>query len=795
MAFLSVRRGVQWLTRCVLGFALGFAAQPAALADTVLLVDESTAGLDARSVYEDVLEALNVPYDVWSVPEIKREPTFQHFLNYDAIIWFTGDEQETAGPHEKSESDLARYLLGGGRLFISSSGYFNVAGYTGLMEGYLGIAGATRDVGFDAVVGDGFFNNQGPYEFDCAQVSSALNDRLSPTRNASAAYRNSARETSAGVAYRSRGFATLYVGFPVECIRTFAQQVKLMSASLTFMQIEHRLPQSEPPDEFEPDNTFEQASPLLVTAQNVSPFVQEHDINALDDEDWFQFVAHPGTPYEFVLESSRSDVHLVFELYDANLELVERRELIDETSLVFSSNQLGGLISARVFSPDFGGTIIPYAASVQSIDGAETTILGTVMSGASDPICGATIYVCDVQTKSALSASAPIDNQGRYALSFDAGVSADVCVCKSGFEGSQIPDVVFPEITDAKELDAILSPSGRNSHADHDCPGNGPREVIIDRAGSQGAEGGIYAWSLASGWTWIHAGPSKILISGDISGDGQSDVVLDLVYGGVWVWDGAVSGFTSKVTAEETAHVVVGDLDGNGRDDIVYDVVGGGLMRRMNDSYTWQVHGGSADHMATADVDGDGDDELVVDFDDGGIWIWNDDTAPKWSKVHNSSAEHIATGDIDGDGRVEVIIDFVAGGIWVWEAEASSSGLTRKISRASADHIVVGDVDGGGVDDVVFDVAGSGKIWRWSEGSSSVFYTQSAQHMAIGDIDGNGAADVVMDLAVGVTWIKMNNSNWMVKVGGSNGYNAEQLGVGDIDAVSSGESGRTLCTI
>ncbi len=123
----------------------------------VLLVDDDDNNPNVRPTYTAALDALGVPYDVWDTANSDNEPDSATLLQYDAIVWFSGDEfGGAAGPGAAGEAALATYLDAGGCFFISAQDYRYDRGLTAFMQNYLGAQSVTNDAGdYTSVTGQG----------------------------------------------------------------------------------------------------------------------------------------------------------------------------------------------------------------------------------------------------------------------------------------------------------------------------------------------------------------------------------------------------------------------------------------------------------------------------------------------------------------------------------------------------------------------------------------------------------------------------------------------------------------
>jgi len=131
----------------------------------VLLVDDDDNDPDVREAYTTVLDFWGVSYEIWDTNNSAQEPVAGDLVDYDLVIWFSGDAfsstSQKAGPKTGTEVALAGFLDNGGKLILSSQSYFenmNLSGQpNGFMDLYLGLASVTPSVGYSQVSGLGTF--------------------------------------------------------------------------------------------------------------------------------------------------------------------------------------------------------------------------------------------------------------------------------------------------------------------------------------------------------------------------------------------------------------------------------------------------------------------------------------------------------------------------------------------------------------------------------------------------------------------------------------------------------------
>lgn len=115
----------------------------------VLVVDDDwdfgTSHGGGRPYYTSALEMLGYPYQVWDTVT-RGQPAATDLQPYDAVVWFTGYAWQGGVFTTDNETQVADYLNGGGRFFLSSQDYYHAAGVvTSFMADYLGIHSVTSD--------------------------------------------------------------------------------------------------------------------------------------------------------------------------------------------------------------------------------------------------------------------------------------------------------------------------------------------------------------------------------------------------------------------------------------------------------------------------------------------------------------------------------------------------------------------------------------------------------------------------------------------------------------------------
>ncbi len=249
--------------------------------------------------------------------------------------------------------------------------------------------------------------------------------------------------------------------------------------------------------------------------------------------------------------------------------------------------------------------------------------------------------------------------------------------------------------------------------------------------------------------TALPAGEYFVMIDGVGKGDPQVTGYSDYASLGKYTISGSVPA-TGIIN-----NIVTGDIDGSGEDDIIVDFGSLGTWVRMNDSTWAQLHTLSPETMASGDIDGGGSADVILDFGGLGTWVLMNNST--WVQLHTLSPETMTTGDIDGGGLDDIIIDF--GGLGTWVRMNNSTWV--QLHTLSPETMTTGDIDGGGKDDIIIDFGSLGTWVRMNNSTWVQLHTLSPNSMATRDIDGGGLDDIVIDFGVpSGSWIRMNNSTW-----------------------------------
>jgi hypothetical protein len=287
---------------------------------------------------------------------------------------------------------------------------------------------------------------------------------------------------------------------------------------------------------------------------------------------------------------------------------------------------------------------------------------------------------------------------------------------------------------------------------------------------------------------------------GDITSDGNPDVVVRDPGGALWVYPGnGVNALTARTSlspasggwATAAAIVPVGDFTGDGNPDLVQLDQSGNLWlypgdgssgfgspTQVGDASAWA---GMTSIQGVGDFDGDGWPDVVARDASGTLWLFPNNgsgtgfgnpiqLATGWQ----SMTAIVGAGDWNRDGAVDILARDSSGTLWLYPGNGAQ-GLDAPISLGSgwggATIAAVGDFNHDGTEDLIArDSAGvlylypqspsGGFLSRITLGSGFASYSIAGDGGTIGSAPINTVAPTVSGSAVpGSTWT-MNTGTW-----------------------------------
>lgn len=243
------------------------AENPAGLPTTrILLVDDDDNAPNVYPYYSLILNTLGYTYTVWDTDGSDAEPSAGYLQNFDAVIWFTGDQfGGTAGPSSQSEAELQIWLDSNAAcLFMSSQDYYFDRGLTPFMTNYLGVEAAVSDVVQSVVTGTHAYGGLGPFILSMPLSMSNYSDAFTLTAQAEESFMgdkstasgggggepvdangrmipsgvltatgNSSYAAGSSLESDAFGWQTTWLGFPLEAVPNYFDQARVVHRFLS----------------------------------------------------------------------------------------------------------------------------------------------------------------------------------------------------------------------------------------------------------------------------------------------------------------------------------------------------------------------------------------------------------------------------------------------------------------------------------------------------------------------------------------------------------------------------------
>jgi hypothetical protein len=210
-----------------------------------------------------------------------------------------------------------------------------------------------------------------------------------------------------------------------------------------------------------------------------------------------------------------------------------------------------------------------------------------------------------------------------------------------------------------------------------DYSGYGNDDVLLENG-----SGGIIDWVMQNGvyasYNGVgNAGAYGVVGSGDFSGNGSADILLENGGGNLIDWmlkDGVFSSSNNIGNTSGYGVVGTGDFTGNGTADILLENGSGALIDwdLKNGIYAGYNTVGNASGygvMGTGDFNGDGTMDILLENGAGNVidWLLKNGVYAGWNEIGNASDYSIAaTGDYNGDGTTDILLQNGSGNIIDW---------------------------------------------------------------------------------------------------------------------------------
>ncbi len=186
---------------------------------------------------------------------------------------------------------------------------------------------------------------------------------------------------------------------------------------------------------------------------------------------------------------------------------------------------------------------------------------------------------------------------------------------------------------------------------------------------------------------------------------------------------------------KQFTHILTGDVDGDGLSDVVATRPDGSLWLYRNDGSTLpypssiRIGASGWDHfgqIALGDVNGDGRADIVATRPNGTVWLYpntGDASRPFGPRVQIAASgwrnpPQLMLGDIDGDGLADIVATHSDGSLWLYHATGNASAPFAAGVRIGAggwqhfDKITLTDTNSDGLADLVA-TQPNGTLWLY----------------------------------------------------------------------------------
>jgi uncharacterized repeat protein (TIGR01451 family) len=201
-----------------------------------LLVDGDGNAPDVQSYYTAALTTAGQSYSVWDLNQDANLP-LNYLLSFKTVVWYTGNAYP--GPIAAYEDELAAFLDGGGRLFMSGQDILDqAAGTSSFVYDYLHIdwdgTETQNDISTAAVhdVSGTLTDGLGDVTLDHTVLGASYEDQITPVGPAVGIFTDDEAEWNA-LSYDGT-YKVVFLAFPFEAYGSGTDQAALMTDVYTF---------------------------------------------------------------------------------------------------------------------------------------------------------------------------------------------------------------------------------------------------------------------------------------------------------------------------------------------------------------------------------------------------------------------------------------------------------------------------------------------------------------------------------------------------------------------------------
>jgi hypothetical protein len=522
------------------------------------------------------------------------------------------------------------------------------------------------------------------------------------------------------------------------------------------------------------DSLGDPAAPFGQVAVNGSAI---GTLDAIGDRDWFRVQLVAGTTYLINLQGQHAGTGTledpIMRLHDGNGAVIAQNDDVTDgvnrdSQLTFTASTSGVYyIEAGGFNDDYVGT---YRVSVNTT--ALTDDFADSLSDSTAPFGQLAI------NGSAAGDLESVGDRDWFQIQLNAGTSYVLALQGLRAGGGTLADP-YLRLHDASgaviaQNDDIVSGFDRDSQLSLTVPTTGM--YYLEAGAFNDAAIGTYRASVTlprGAQPDVNAAPS-----GDLDGNGRSDLLWRNDNGQIAVWQTSNAGVLTSAVALGSASA---DWHIDGTGDFNHDGRGDVLFRNEDQRLAvWQTNGqqilsinvlGSASSAwrsaGIGDFNGDGTSDLLFRNDNGQIAEWlisNNHIQTIQVLGSTSSSFHIVgISDFNGDGKADLLFRNDAGVLATWILNGNQLQSAQVIGTSSTDwHLVgTGDFNGDHKTDLLWH-NNNGQVAEWLMNGSTVQSIQTVGSAGLqyhlegtGDFNGDGRSDILFrdDAGTVVDWL------------------------------------------